>query len=135
MTGSSPSRSCWRRDAAPQGPLRSRRSRPVHRGRALDGLHEVGGPRVPLEEEEIAVPEDNWPEWQKEYRFGVVLILPPEPVLSLVNGLREKHDPLSQSCCDAHISLTVPLPRALTEASLRGLEEGAAGRPPLRIRY
>lgn len=81
------------------------------------------------------MPVDTWQEWQEEYRFGVVLLYPPEPVLSLVNGLREEHDPRSHASCDAHVSLTVPLPRALTEASLRGLEEVAAGRPPLRIRY
>ena len=100
----------------------------------MDGLHEIGEPRLPFEEEEPAVPVNTWQEWQKEYRFGVVLIHPPEPVLSLVNALREKHDPRSHASCAAHISLTVPLPRALGEASLRELEEVAAGPPPQRIR-
>jgi hypothetical protein len=54
----------------------------------------------------------GWEEWQHAYRFGIILILPPEPLRSKVNKLREKYDPRSQSCCDAHISLTVPLPRA-----------------------
>ena len=50
----------------------------------------------------------HWEEWQKRYRFGVLLILPPNPPMAQVNALRAKYDPRSQSYCDAHISLTVP---------------------------
>ncbi len=31
------------------------------------------------------------------YRFGVVMITPPEPILSMGNRLRETHDPRSQA--------------------------------------
>jgi 2'-5' RNA ligase len=78
---------------------------------------------------------DTWQEWQKAYRFGVVLIFPPDPVLSLVNGLRERYDPKSRAWCDAHISLTVPVPRPITAKEVQQLESVTAHWTPLRIRY
>jgi 2'-5' RNA ligase len=51
----------------------------------------------------------TWLEWQRDYRFGVILILPPEPVRSRINALRAKYDPQSHETVEAHISLTVPL--------------------------
>jgi 2'-5' RNA ligase len=78
---------------------------------------------------------NTWQEWQKAYRFGVVLIFPPDPVLSLVNGLREKYDPRSQASCDAHISRTVPAPRQITAKGLKQLESVTAQWAPLPICY
>jgi 2'-5' RNA ligase len=51
----------------------------------------------------------RWPDWQKDYRLGVILVLPPEPVRSQINALRAKYDPLSHRAAEAHISLTAPL--------------------------
>jgi 2'-5' RNA ligase len=51
----------------------------------------------------------TWLDWQKDYRFGVILVLPPEPVRSQINGLRAKYDPQSHKTVEAHISLTAPL--------------------------
>jgi 2'-5' RNA ligase len=56
----------------------------------------------------------HWEEWQQEYRFGVLLIYPPEPLRTRINSLRTLHDPRSQAICDAHISMTVPFPRPVT---------------------
>jgi hypothetical protein len=39
---------------------------------------------------------DHWEEWQQEYRFGVILIFPPEPLFTQVNALRATHDSQSQ---------------------------------------
>lgn len=55
----------------------------------------------------------KWENWQIDYQFGAFYIFPPEPVRSQINALRETHDLRSQSYCDAHISLTIPLPRAI----------------------
>jgi 2'-5' RNA ligase len=77
----------------------------------------------------------RWEAWQREYRFGVILIYPPDPPLQQVNALRARYDPRSQSTCDAHISLTVPLPRPLTEAHWVELESIAAGIAPISVRY
>ncbi len=50
-----------------------------------------------------------------------------------VNGLRAQHDPKSHAFCEAHISLTVPLPRELTDTDWRELETLAAGFDPFAI--
>ena len=73
--------------------------------------------------------------WQKAYRFGVLLIYPPDPPMSEVNALRGQYDPVSQAACDAHISLTLPLPQAPFEADWRELEALAAGFASFRVRY
>jgi hypothetical protein len=77
----------------------------------------------------------QWDEGQRAYRFGVILILPPEPILSQVNALRARHDPISQTCCDAHISLTVPLPRAPTNAQWAEIEAVASCTRPFTVHY
>lgn len=78
---------------------------------------------------------DGWDEWQLTYRFGVLLIFPPEPLRSVVNDLRGRYDPRSQSFCDAHISLTGPAPRAPSEAEWAALEDAASKVAPFSIRY
>jgi 2'-5' RNA ligase len=78
---------------------------------------------------------DHWEGWQHAYRFGVILILPPEPLRTQVNDLRSRHDPRSQAYCDGHISLTRPLPRALAEQDWAELTSIAAGLHPVKIRY
>lgn len=77
----------------------------------------------------------HWEAWQREYRFGVLLIYPPDPPLLQVNALRARYDPRSQSVCDAHISLTIPLPRPLTEDHWAELESTAAGIAPISVHY
>src|SRR3954462_8846647 len=56
----------------------------------------------------------RWEAWQEEYRFGAMFIFPPNPLRQQINSLRQTYDPRSQAICDAHISLTVPLPRAMS---------------------
>ncbi|MBN1917783.1 MAG: 2'-5' RNA ligase family protein [Verrucomicrobia bacterium] len=77
----------------------------------------------------------SWKPWQQEYRFGVILVVPPEPLLSRVNALRERYGWSQSGECDAHISLTVPVPRALNRADWRELQAIAAGIEPFEIRY
>ena len=48
----------------------------------------------------------HWADWQQEYRFGVLLIFPPEPLLTQVNTLRARYDPQSQATCDVPITLS-----------------------------
>lgn len=77
----------------------------------------------------------HWEGWQREYRFGVLLIYPPDPPLEQVNALREKYDPRSQSGCEAHISLTIPLPRPLNDAHWVELNTIASGIEAFSIDY
>ena len=77
----------------------------------------------------------SWKPWQQEYRFGVILVVPPDPPLSQVNALRARYAWSQSGECDAHISLTVPVPRALSAAHWRELEAIAAAIEPFEIRY
>ena len=77
----------------------------------------------------------HWDEGQRAYRFGVILILPPEPIFSQVNELRARYDPISQTCSDAHISLTMPLPRAPTDAQWAEIETVTSSTGPFTVQY
>ncbi|MEZ4773578.1 MAG: 2'-5' RNA ligase family protein [Bacteroidia bacterium] len=85
----------------------------------------------------ITYPEniDHWEKWQQAYRFGLILIMPPEPVFSQVNALRSEFDPRSQSYCDAHISLSLPIPRPITEADWAELVDITSQVRPFEIHY
>jgi 2'-5' RNA ligase len=78
---------------------------------------------------------NGWERWQRAYRYGVLLIYPPDPFLSAVNSLRARHDPRSYAICEAHVSLTVPLPGPLSEAQWRELEAIVATIDPVPSRY
>jgi 2'-5' RNA ligase len=78
---------------------------------------------------------DHWEEWQQEYRFGVLLIFPPEPLRTHINGLRALHDPRSQAYCDAHISMTVPFPRPVTAEDWPALAAVGDQFPPVTVVY
>lgn len=77
----------------------------------------------------------GWQPWQREYRFGVILIYPPEPIRSVVNRLRAEHDPRSQRYSDAHISLSVAAPSAPTDEQWAVLESALAECEPISIEY
>lgn len=77
----------------------------------------------------------HWEEWQQAYRLGVLLIFPPDPLLSQVNALRATYDPQSQAVCDAHISLTIPVPQPMSTAHWSELESLVAGILPFPIQY
>ncbi len=57
----------------------------------------------------------SWEEWQKPYQYGLIVIRPPDEIRDLVNKQREKYDPLSQSYCEAHITITQPLLKKLSD--------------------
>ncbi len=54
---------------------------------------------------------EEWPKWQKVYKYGTLVIWPPDRVGEVVNRLRHQYDPVSQSFCGAHITLTQPFLR------------------------
>lgn len=77
----------------------------------------------------------HWEEWQQEYSFGVLLIFPPEPLRTQINGLRALHDPRSQAYCDAHISMTVPFPRPLKAEDWAALAAVGDQFSPVMVAY
>ena len=55
----------------------------------------------------------KWEKWQRDYRLGLILIMPPEEVSRQIDPLRAKHDPYAFAICPTHISLSDPLRREL----------------------
>ena len=70
-----------------------------------------------------------------EYKFGAFYFFPPPDLRRTINELRSRLDPKSQSYCDAHISLSIPLPAPLTKSDLRNLETVAYSIEPIDIKY
>lgn len=77
----------------------------------------------------------DWLDWQRPYRFGVLLALPPGPVRKEINELRAKYDPRSQASVEAHISLTVPFQKEPDDRLWSELVRVASGFTPFTIRY
>jgi 2'-5' RNA ligase len=77
----------------------------------------------------------GWEPWQAKYRYGVLLIIPPDPPLSRVDSLRARYAWSQSSECPAHISLTVPLPQALVPERWAELVGIAARTEPFTIHY
>jgi len=73
--------------------------------------------------------------WQHEYRYGVWLIYPPEPHRSAVTALRERYAWSQSSRCDAHISLSLPLPRPVTAADVAELQAALSQVQPFRVSF
>ena len=60
------------------------------------------------------VPDTSkWEDWQRDYRLGLILIMPPQEVSRQTDRLRAKHDPYAYAICPTHISLSDPLRREL----------------------
>src|SRR5690348_15881411 len=76
-----------------------------------------------------------WEEWQREYRFGAFFIFPPAGVFEEVDALRSTYDPQSASYCQAHISLSRPLPRPLSREDVTEIRDRLAEIAPFEIQY
>ncbi len=55
-----------------------------------------------------------WEKWQRDYRFGLILIMPPDNVAAPINRLRCKYDPRTYAYCPAHITVSAPLGLEMT---------------------
>lgn len=56
----------------------------------------------------------KWEKWQRDYRLGLILIMPPEEVGRQNNPLRARYDPRTYAYCPAHITLSDPLGLEMT---------------------
>lgn len=56
----------------------------------------------------------KWEKWQRDYRLGLILIVPPDQVGRQINPLRSKYDPKTYAFCPAHITLSDPLGLEMT---------------------
>lgn len=77
----------------------------------------------------------GWKKWMKEYVYGIVLIVPPDPHRIVVNALREAYAWSQSSECDAHVSMSAPIPRPVEASDLREIEERLVGFEPFTLEY
>ena len=63
---------------------------------------------------EYVTDTSKWEKWQRDYVFGLILIIPPDDIASQVNPLRAKYDPRTYAYCPAHITLSDPLGLEMT---------------------
>ncbi len=78
---------------------------------------------------------EGWEDWQKVYQFGTIVIIPPDEVCAIVDDQRQRYDPISQSYCGTHITVTQPLNRSLTAAEWAQLSELVKTFESFEIRY
>jgi hypothetical protein len=84
---------------------------------------------------EYAADTSGWDDWQREYRLGLILILPPDELRRQVDALRREHDPRSVAICEAHISLSEPLMKEWSPGLEREVCAVLATVEPFEIRY
>ncbi len=80
-------------------------------------------------------PQPGWESWYETYRYGALYVFPPPDLRARVNALRHRYDPRSQAICDAHISLTVPLPAPLSHNAAAELHDVVGAIPPFMVRW
>ncbi len=77
-----------------------------------------------------------WPIWQHEYLYGLIFIMPPAGVIEMVwMRLRQRYHHGSTRICQAHFSLSEPLPRPLMPELLAEVRQTLATIEPSEVRY
>ena len=76
-----------------------------------------------------------WEDWQRDYRLGLILVLPPPAVSRLIDPLRQRYDPRSHATCAAHVSVSDPLRLEMTAEREEELRSLLAGVDPFELRY
>jgi hypothetical protein len=80
--------------------------------------------------------ESNWVKtWQREYKYGIFLIFPPEPHLSTITAIRNKYAWSQSSQCNAHISLSVQVPQGVTQEHIDEMQSRLFNIDPIYIKY
>ena len=77
----------------------------------------------------------RWDDWMHEYAFGAFYVFPPDDVIGPIDVLLKTHDARSASICQAHVSLSEPLPRPLAAGDMRELGTALRVVDPFVIRY
>jgi 2'-5' RNA ligase len=77
----------------------------------------------------------SWEEWKLEYLFGAFYIFPPDDVIVAVDALRTTYDATSAAICQAHVSLSRPVPHPLTAEDLMELTGALREIDPFVVQY
>ena len=76
----------------------------------------------------------GWPTWQRDYRYGTLVIMPPPSLASALDPIRARLDPASAAQIGAHITLTPPFAAAPSSADEERVRTAIGGLPPMRLR-
>lgn len=85
--------------------------------------------------ERAVVDTSSWEPWQCDYRFGVILVMLPPDVASPIDALRQVYDQKSHAICSAHISVSDPLCRELSDDAREEIEELLRAVEPFEAHY
>jgi hypothetical protein len=77
----------------------------------------------------------GWEPWQQEYRFGVILVMPPPHVALPIDALRQTYDRKSHAICSAHISVSDPLRRPLSDTARNEIQGLLRAVGPFQVHY
>jgi hypothetical protein len=77
----------------------------------------------------------SWKPWQRDYRFGVVLVMPPPHVATPIDVLRQAYDQKSHAICSAHISVSDPLCRELSDDARAEIQELLRAVEPFEVQF
>jgi hypothetical protein len=82
-----------------------------------------------------ATDTSKWEDWQRDYRLGLLLIMPPQEVSEKTDPLRAKYDPQSHAICPTHISVSDPLRREMTPAREDEIRHILRSIKPFRLHF
>jgi 2'-5' RNA ligase len=77
----------------------------------------------------------RWDGWMREYLYGALYIFPPDEAIGPIDALRNTYDPRSAATCQAHVSLSEPLPGPLTAEEEMELAAIVGKVDPFVLRY
>jgi hypothetical protein len=77
----------------------------------------------------------GWASWQNDYKYGLILILPPLAVSSIIEPLRSKYDPGSFASAPTHISISDPLRREMSDELDSEIAAILSGIMPFTLNY
>jgi 2'-5' RNA ligase len=75
----------------------------------------------------------GWPTWQRDYRYGTLVIKPPPTLASALDPIRERFDPASAAQIGAHITLTPPFAAAPSSADEERVRTAIRGVALMRL--
>lgn len=77
----------------------------------------------------------KWADWQLAYRFGALVVVPPDGLGAEVNAIRGRFDPVSTAIFGAHVTITPPLAAAPTDAQLGIVARTVRGFPGSKLTF
>jgi len=75
----------------------------------------------------------SWAMWQRDYRYGTLVIMPPPNLASTLDPIRERLDPASAAHIGVHITLTPPFAVAPSSADEERVRLAIRGVASMRL--